>query len=92
MIVIARAAVCWGPVDSYLGRLAATAGMADEAARHFEDALATCERTGSTAMAARTRSWFAEMLRARGRAGDGERAAQLAALAEADAERMGLAL
>jgi hypothetical protein len=66
--------------------------MADEAERHFEDALAICEHTGSTAMAARTRSWYAEMLRARGLPGDAERAAHLAALAEAAAGRMGLAL
>jgi hypothetical protein len=43
-------------------------------------------------MAARTRWWHAEMLRARGAPGDEERAVDLAAAAETEAERMGLAL
>lgn len=92
MFTIARAAVCWGPGDSFLGRLAATAGMWDQAERHFEDALAACERVGAAAMATRTRAWHAEMLRARARPGDDERAADLEQQAGAEAERMGLAL
>lgn len=90
--VIARAAVCWGPIDSYLGRLAATAELWDEAERHFEDALAACERMGARAMAARTRWWYAQMLRARGRPEDRERAVDLETVARAEAEAMGLAL
>lgn len=90
--VIARAAVCWGPVDSYLGRLAATAGLWDEAEGHFEDALAACERMGARAMAARTRWWYAEMLRARDRPGDADRALELETSARAEATAMGLAL
>jgi hypothetical protein len=92
MIVLARAAVCWGPVDAYLGRLAATAEMVDEAERHFEAALSICDRTGAAAMATRTRAWYAEMLRLRARPGDEERAAQLAVQAKAEAEHIGLAL
>jgi class 3 adenylate cyclase/tetratricopeptide (TPR) repeat protein len=90
--VIARAAVCWGPVDSYLGRLAATAALWDRAESHFEDAVAACERVGARAMAARTRWWHAEMLRARSRPADAERARELEAAARAEADAMGLAL
>jgi class 3 adenylate cyclase/tetratricopeptide (TPR) repeat protein len=90
-IVIARAAVCWGPVDSYLGRLAATAERWDDAERHFDAALAACERTGARAMAARTGWWYAEMLRARGRAEDAARALELESLARAEGQALGLA-
>jgi len=91
-LVIARAAVCWGPVDAFLGRLAATARLCDEAEGHFDAALAACDRMGARAMAARTRWWYAEMLRARGRNGDGERADELGAAARSEAEKLGLAL
>jgi class 3 adenylate cyclase/tetratricopeptide (TPR) repeat protein len=90
--VVARAAVCWGPVDAYLGRLAATAGLFDEAERHFEDALAACEARGARAMAARARWWWVEMLRSRGRADDLARARVLEPRARAEAETIGLAL
>ncbi|HEX4747061.1 MAG TPA: adenylate/guanylate cyclase domain-containing protein [Gaiellaceae bacterium] len=92
MFVIARAAVCWGPADSFLGRLAATAGLVDDAERHFDDALIMCKRVGARPMAARTRWWYAQMLRTRGRPGDTERSAELAAAAEEEAATLGLAL
>jgi class 3 adenylate cyclase/tetratricopeptide (TPR) repeat protein len=92
MFVIARAAVCWGPADSFLGRLAMTAGLLDEAEAHFDAALAACERTGARAMAARTKWWYAELLRTRSRPGDGERAGALAAAAREEAGVLGLAL
>ncbi|MFO7571621.1 MAG: adenylate/guanylate cyclase domain-containing protein [Gaiellaceae bacterium] len=92
VLTIARAAVCWGPVDAYLGRLAATAGLLDEAEAHFEAALAACERMGARAMAARTRWWYAEMLRARAGSGDAARASELESVARAEAGAMGLAL
>jgi hypothetical protein len=92
VLTIARAAVCWGPADSFLGRLAATAGLWDEAERHFEAGLAACERLGARAMAARTRWWHAEMLRARGRPGDAEWAGELETAARQEAGAMGLAL
>jgi hypothetical protein len=90
--LVARAAVCWGPADSFLGRLAATAGRWNESEAHFTAALEACDRMGARAMAARTRSWYAEMLRARGAPGDAERADELARVAAAEAERLGLAL
>jgi hypothetical protein len=66
--------------------------MWDEAESHFEDALLACERLGAAPMAVRTRAWYADMLRARGRTGDAARAAELERLAGAEAARMGLAL
>jgi class 3 adenylate cyclase len=92
MFVIARAAVCWGPADSFLGRLAATAGLLDEAEAHYEAGIAASERVGARAMAARTRWWYAELLRARARPGDVERAAELEQVARAEADVLGLAL
>jgi len=92
IFTIARVAVCWGPADSFLGRLAATAGAWDEAERHFEDALEACERVGARVMAARTRAWHAELLRARGEPGDPERADALEQAAREEAVAMGLAL
>jgi hypothetical protein len=89
---IARAAVCWGPGDAFLGRLAATAGRWGAAERHFEDALAACERIGARVTAARARSWYAEMLRARGRDEDAALAKELEAAARAEADELGLAL
>jgi hypothetical protein len=89
---IARAAVCWGPADSFLGRLAATAGHLDEAEAHFEAGLAAAERIGARPLAARTRAWYAEMLRARGGSGDEERADAFERAAREDAERLGLEL
>ena len=92
MFLIARAAVFWGPADSFLGRLAATAGLFDEAEEHFEAALEECERVGARVMASRTRWWYASMLHARDEPGDAERATELAATAEREAEELGLAL
>ncbi len=90
MFVIARAAVCWGPADSFLGRLATTAGLLDEAERHFEAALQACDRTGARAMAVRTRSWYAEMLRVRGRPGDAAHADELETAARVEADELGM--
>lgn len=92
VFTIARAAVCWGPADAYLGRLAATARRWESAEEHFGDAIRACERMGARAFAARTRWWHAEMLRARGRPEDAERALELETAARAEAEAMGLAL
>jgi len=88
----ARAATMWGPVDSYLGRLAATAGRSDEAEAHFEAGIESAERMGARTIAARTRAWYAEMLRARGAPGDAERANELWRAAVVEAEQIGLAL
>jgi DNA-binding CsgD family transcriptional regulator/DNA-binding SARP family transcriptional activator len=46
--------VCLGPVDRLLGRLAAVLGRADDARRHFQDALTLAERS-------RSRPWIARI-------------------------------
>jgi hypothetical protein len=74
-----------GPVDDYLGRLAAHLGRPTDAAAHFDRAVALEERLGAL-------PWLAATLAARGRAGDRSRARDIAAglglrlesLAEAD--------
>jgi hypothetical protein len=82
-------------VDRIRGLLSATAGDADAAAGHFEKALAFCRRAGYLPEVAWTAAELAETLRARSRAGDGERAEQLTEEAREVAARLqmrGLAL
>ncbi|HXF97390.1 MAG TPA: AAA family ATPase [Gaiellaceae bacterium] len=88
----ARAAAVWGPVDAYLGRLAGTIGRYDEGERHLLAALEAAERMRAPTIAVRAKAWYADVLRARGRPEDLERADALAREAEAEAGRIGLAL
>ena len=88
---IARAAVCWGPADAFLGRLAATAGRLDVAEEHFRTAIVEAARIGAHSAGARARAWYAELLRARSGPGDAEQAAELQRVADEESERMGLA-
>jgi class 3 adenylate cyclase/tetratricopeptide (TPR) repeat protein len=88
----ARAAIIWGTVDSFLGRLAATAGRYEVAERHFQAGIAAAERMRAPTMAIRTKTWYAEMLRARGSLEDLVRAGELERKVAEDAERIGLAL
>jgi class 3 adenylate cyclase len=60
----------WGACARYLGLLAATLGRSDEAARHFEDALAMNVRMGMRQASAHTQADYAEMLLARNAPGD----------------------
>jgi DNA-binding SARP family transcriptional activator/tetratricopeptide (TPR) repeat protein len=66
-----------GSVSRYLGLLAATLKRWDDAARHFEDALAMNERMGARPWHAHTQKDYARTLLARNGAGDGERAQEL---------------
>lgn len=81
---------CYGSVALYLGILATTAADLDRAAEHFEAALRFNLKMGASLWVAHTRYRYAGMLLARGRSGDRERAAELAALASASAESLGL--
>jgi hypothetical protein len=47
--VVGGAAACQGPVDFYLGRLAASLGRAEQAATHYSAARATARRLGAPA-------------------------------------------
>jgi len=66
-----------GAVARYLGLLAATDARWDDAERHFEGAVNLNRRIGARPWLAQTQEDYARMLRARGRAGDDERAAEL---------------
>jgi hypothetical protein len=62
VIVGAPAQACWGPVDHYLGMLAALADRPDWAAEHFEAALALGARIGTPALVAETRLELGSLL------------------------------
>lgn len=81
---------CWGPVDRYLGLLAATAGDLDAAARHLADALAASRSSGSRPWEAHARHDLARVLLVRDGLGDRRRAAELVAGAVGIADELGM--
>ncbi|HSP98669.1 MAG TPA: hypothetical protein VL049_15720 [Candidatus Dormibacteraeota bacterium] len=66
-----------GTAALYLGLLAATAGRADVAAAHLEDALRAATSIGAGVQVARTQLAYARVLLARGAPGDAARAHRL---------------
>lgn len=70
-------AACWGSAARYLGLLAATGSRAELAPGHFATALAGNARLGARPALARTQAEYADVLRARGEAGDAARAREL---------------
>jgi len=76
-VVVANATVCYGALSRYLGALATTFERWDDAARHFEDALAMNARMDARPWLARTREQYATMLLARRHSGDCDKAAVL---------------
>jgi len=83
-VVIGLAAVCLGSAASFLGRLAATMGRHEEAAAHFESALAANDGLRAPACLARTQVDYAAAL------GEDPRAERLLAAASATAQALGL--
>jgi eukaryotic-like serine/threonine-protein kinase len=79
-----------GSISRYLGLLAALMSRFDDAARHFEEALAMNETTGARPWLAHTQHDFARTLQARNGAGDRERARELLALALATYRELGM--
>jgi tetratricopeptide (TPR) repeat protein len=69
--------VCIGTVARSLGVLAETLGRLDDAARHFEDALAMNARTGGRPWVAQTQIDYASMLVEHGELGGRARALEL---------------
>ena len=69
-VVIGNAAACYGALSRYLGALATTLERWDEAAQHFEDALAMNARMEAWPWLAHTQYQYATMLLARDQAGD----------------------
>ena len=76
-IVVATAAICYGPAARYLGLLAATLAHWDDAARHFTAALAMSRRMGAQPWTAHTQHDYAQMLLARGGSDAAQRAGEL---------------
>jgi tetratricopeptide (TPR) repeat protein len=75
---MASGEVALGPVARYLGILASTTSRWDEAAAHFEDAIAMNDRIGARPLLAHTQHDYARMLLKRDQPGDRERARELA--------------
>lgn len=90
-VVTGHPIFCLGSASHHLGVLARTMGRPDLACAHLEVASATNERMRAPALLAHTRHQHGIALRERGAPGDDARGAALLALAEAEAERMGLA-
>jgi class 3 adenylate cyclase len=86
----AVAGICLGSCAHYLGRLAATIPLWQDAERHFEDALQTHARMGTRPLLAYTQRDYAAMLLARGDAGDRERAFTLVSAALDTAKEFGM--
>lgn len=81
-----------GPASRYLGMLALTQGKADEALRHFEDAVVSSAGVGARAFEILANYGLAEALIRRGGAGDVERASSILRNAIADAGKIGLGM
>jgi hypothetical protein len=75
-------AACHGSVSRQLGLLAHRLDWWEEAAEHFESALAAHSDVGAPLLLAHTRRQYAALLRVRGSAGDWERAVELLSLGE----------
>ena len=88
--VISNAAACYGALSRYLGALAATLERWDEAAQHFEDAMAMNARIEAPPWLAHTQHQYAAMLLARGQSGDRDMAAGLLNASLATARKLGM--
>lgn len=86
----APAQACWGPVDHYLGVLAALSSVHDLAADHFEAALELNRRLGSASLLAETRYEYGRLLRDEGDLHEASAAAHLDA-ARRTATALGMA-
>ena len=89
-VVVGRAATCNGDASRLLGILAAAMGSWELAEGHFINALAMHERMRARPWLARTQVAYAEMLLARRRPGDRERARALLADAVQTADALGM--
>jgi class 3 adenylate cyclase/tetratricopeptide (TPR) repeat protein len=89
-VVVGTALSCTGAVSRPLGRLAATLGDWDSAERHFEDAVAMNERVGTPLWTAYAKRDYADMLIARDRLGDQDRAQRLLDEAHGVGQALGL--
>jgi tetratricopeptide (TPR) repeat protein len=79
-----------GSVSRYLGLLAWTIGLQDEAERHFEDALAMNSRIGARPWLAHTQEDYARLLLERDGSGDAVKAEELLASALVTYRELGM--
>ena len=91
LVALAASEVSVGPVPRPLGILASLIGRHDDAARHFEDAIARAQRMGARPWLAHAQHTYARMLAERGRSGDRERAVDLLTNALEASEELGMA-
>jgi class 3 adenylate cyclase/tetratricopeptide (TPR) repeat protein len=89
-VVVGSGIACYGALSRYLGALATTIERWDDAARHFEDALAMNARMDARPFLAHTRQQYATMLLARHESGDRDKAATLLDAALATARELGM--
>jgi hypothetical protein len=89
-VVVSNGVACYGALARYLGALAATLERWDDAARHFEDALAMNTRMDARPWLAHTQNQYAAMLLARALPGDRDKAAALLDSALATARELGM--
>jgi tetratricopeptide (TPR) repeat protein len=89
-LVLGPGLVTSGSASRHLGLLATTMGRYDQAARHFEVALAANARMPVRPALARTQHDYAAMLIARGGPGDRRRALELLDAAVATARELGM--
>jgi tetratricopeptide (TPR) repeat protein len=89
-VVIGNATACYGALSRYLGALATTLARWDEAAQHFEEALAMNARMGAWPWLAHTQYQYATMLLARDQLGDGDKAVELLKAALSTARELGM--
>jgi predicted ATPase/class 3 adenylate cyclase len=89
-VVVGSAVACFGALSRYLGALSATLERWDEAAQHFEDALAMNARMDARPWLAHTQEQYAAMLLARHQSGYRDKAAALLDAALATARELGM--
>jgi hypothetical protein len=88
--VVGNAIACYGALSRYLGALAVTLQQWDQAAEHFEYALAMNARMQARPWLAHTQHQYAAFLLARDHPGDRDRAAELLNAAQATAHELGM--
>jgi hypothetical protein len=89
-VVVSNGVASYGALSRYLGALATTLERWDDAARHFEDALAMNARMETWPWLAHTQEQYATMLLARNQSGDRDRAAALLGAALTTTRELGM--
>ena len=90
VVVVGRAAACNGPVDRYLGLMAAAVDDHQRAIGHFQDSVAISERMGERPIRAETRLHLGRSLLARDGRGDRDEAFELLSLALEEGQELGM--